>query len=60
MDDDWDSIDWDKKVEDIKVKQQREEEKEQEAGQFNFRYCEVDGNYFEANQEKKEQKSAER
>lgn len=60
--DDWDSIDWDEKVEDIIKSQQKtkkssdEQEKSMEdPGKARFRYKEEDdGNYFEDNQTKKQ------
>lgn len=51
---DWDSIDWDEKVEDIIKNQQKNQEPEQnQPKKYEFLGQENDGNYFEANQEKK-------
>jgi hypothetical protein len=58
---DWDDIDWDKKVEDIVKKQQKSEEVPavNQSQVFQFRGQE-DGNYFEANQEKERKQQEKR
>lgn len=56
--DDWDNIDWDEKVEDIVKNQQKNQiDLENERKEVEFLGANDDGNYFEANQEKKRQQS---
>lgn len=54
--DDWDSINWDEKVDNIikKQNQQQQTQNTTSTNQIQFK-SEDDGNYFEANQEKKKQ-----
>lgn len=59
MEDDWDSIDWDVKVDSIVKSQQQQQQNQQVGEQENsssFTFTDEDGNYYEKNQEKKQKK----
>lgn len=51
--DEWDSIDWDEKIDDIVKLQQQEKDQQEVPIASSFTYSEDDGNYFVKNQEKK-------